>query len=97
MPPFDPSLIRSPKSRVNKVIAVIHNGLITGTNISVVELELKNGTIVFGFRWDISYWSSNPNLGYPSSRGNPTWFIIPKPAMEDLLNTLKTSLPEFDK
>ncbi|MGI4729625.1 MAG: hypothetical protein ACRYGB_13710 [Janthinobacterium lividum] len=89
MPPFDPRKVDSPKSRIKRVVTVIDDGISSRTDISIVELELKNGENPFGFRWNVSNWSPNPDLGFPSSRGKPTWFIVPKDGMKNLIKTLK--------
>lgn len=96
MPRIDPLLVKSPKSRIDKVIKIVHDGAKKGTDVTIVKLKLKNGDTSFGIRWDISSWSSNPDLGYPSSRGNPTWFILPKSAMKDLLETFEIAKTDFD-
>ena len=97
MPRFAPLKVTSPKSRIAEVVEpIIHDGAKHGTNVSIVKLKLKSGDPAFGIRWDISSWSANPDLGFPSSRGKPTWFILPKSAMKSLLESLKIALPELD-
>ena len=91
MPPFLPKTVESPKSRIKEVITVIDDGVGSSTGISVVELELKNGERPFGLRWNISNWSPDPDLGFPSSRGKPTWFIVGRDEIHNFLKAINAA------
>ncbi len=67
-----------PKNRIKRVVRVLHDGTESGNEFSLAELELHDGTHLYGIRHDYSYWNdNNPELGSPSSFGRPTWFILP--------------------
>ena len=74
-----PHNVLSPKTQIKRIVSVIHDGTINGDEFSLAELELHNGDIVIGIRHDYSYWSKNPDKGYPLIMGQyPCWFILPE-------------------
>jgi hypothetical protein len=77
-----------PQTRIKNVI-VLHDGTKPPHNeFSIAKLILHNGDIVFGIRWDRNSWNAGSDEnGYPSSRGYPTWFILP-PNMKEVLSVL---------
>lgn len=76
---INPKNVISPKNKIKKIIKVIYDGGEWGS--SVCELEWQNDgepkyETEIGMRWNGSL--EHGNIGNPSSRGYPTWFIIPK-------------------
>ncbi|MEX8546612.1 MAG: hypothetical protein V5804_03340 [Mucilaginibacter sp.] len=76
IPPVD---AKHPKSRIKRVHNVLYDGTKPGNlEFSIAELELHSGKIVKGIRYDRSWWSVNPEKGYPLVQGGlPSWFILP--------------------
>lgn len=81
--PIDPHLVIYPRNRIKRLVRVLHDGtLVAPTEFSIAELELHDGTITYGIRYNENEWNEdNPDLGYPTCRpGNPTWFLLPNVA-----------------
>lgn len=63
---IDPSLVVSPKGRINN-IEVVHN--FGAYSVAIMDWDNKPA---IGTRWN-----GNNSMGTPQSRGIPTWFIMP--------------------
>lgn len=87
--PHNPIDVIFPKSKIRRVIRVLHDGTINPPHdFSIAELEFNNGTTGFGLRHNMNKWNEgNPDIGYPTCRpGNPTWFILPD--IQELLRVM---------
>ena len=66
----DPQSVISPKNKIHSEI-----------NVVIQETDFTIATFVYGetrkigIRWNET---APGNLGYPTSHGHPTWFVIPK-------------------
>ena len=69
----NPSTVKSPKDRVKDVEVVFDKGPKEGS-WSIAKLKF-DGEDAVGIRWNGEV--SKPGVGTPSSRSNPTWFIVP--------------------
>ncbi len=95
----DPSVVKSPKGAVSH-LHVIYDGGEQLSDIgdwagwSIAELEWYEEPTL-ACRWNGS--SENrevSELGNPQSRGNPTWFIIPRP-LHDAIRTRLQEAPDL--
>lgn len=76
---ISPHNVLSPKTQIKRIVKIIHDGTISGTEFSLAELELHSGDVVIGIRHDYSDWSKDPDKGFPIVRGiYPCWFILPE-------------------
>lgn len=88
--------ILSPKSKIKRVVKVLHDGAASGSEFSIVLLELQDGNMKYAMRHDSNYWNpDNIDNGYPTVRGGrPSWFILPDlGAFRDVLCNI--NLDEF--
>lgn len=69
----NPSTVKSPKDRVKDVEVVFDKGPKEGS-WSIARLKF-DGNDAVGIRWNGEV--AKPGVGTPSSRSNPTWFIVP--------------------
>ena len=90
----DPSLVKSPKGAITH-LRVIYDGGEQTTDVgdwagwSVAELEWYEEPTM-ACRWNGSSENSDvSDIGNPQSRGNPTWFIIPRPLQDAVRERLK--------
>lgn len=68
-----PETVLSPQTRVEGPVSVLAN---TGPDgYSIAEL-VYDGAEAVGMRWN---GGGGDDLGHPTSRGQPTWFILPEP------------------
>jgi hypothetical protein len=94
----NPGYVKSPKGAVTHLRVIYDGGEQTGTlgewdGWSVAELEWHEEPVV-ACRWNGSTTNGDVSeIGNPQSRGNPTWFILPKPLAEAVKARLK-SAPE---
>lgn len=81
---IDPRLVTSPKGRV-KNLAVIYDG---GEGDYAVADMLWDDEPAKGVRWNGGDGENGmfQGLGNPQSRGIPTWFILPKPLAEIIVD-----------
>lgn len=70
----DPETVQSPKGRVSNIDVVYDKGP-TDQSWSIAKLKW-DGTEALGIRWNGE--TNQPGSGTPQSRGNATWFIVPK-------------------
>ena len=90
----NPNQVKSPKGAVSH-LRIIHDG---GEQVadpsdwagwSIAELEWYEEPTL-ACRWNGSTANDNVSeIGNPQSRGNPTWFIIPKPLQDAVRARLK--------
>ena len=85
MPYTDPTTVRSPKDRVLDVDVVYDKGP-TDQSWSVARLKW-DGKDAVGIRWNGEVAQSG--VGTPSSRSNPTWFIVPDEIADTLVETAR--------
>lgn len=80
---ISPDMVISPKNMVSR-LEVVFDG---GENQWSVAKFRWDGEPVVGIRWN---GGSNdkrfPGMGNPQSRGVPTWFILPEPLADVVLN-----------
>ena len=82
----NPSTVRSPKKLVSDVEVVFDKG---PTELSWSIAKLKwDGFDAVGIRWNGEV--SKPGVGTPSSRANPTWFIVPAEIADVVVETAKS-------
>ncbi len=79
----NPATVKSPKLRVKDVNVVFDKGPKEGS-WSIARLKF-DGEDVVGIRWNGEV--SRPGVGTPSSRSNPTWFIVPDEIAEAVVET----------
>ena len=82
MPYTNPSTVRSPKDRVKDVEVIFDKGPKEGS-WSLARLKF-DGSDAVGIRWNGEV--SKPGVGTPSSRSNPTWFILPDELANEVLS-----------
>lgn len=68
---MDPNSVVSPKSRI-KNVRVIYTDKEDGFSIATLTLDGYKSRVAL--RWD----GDDGSLGFPTSHGKATWFIIPK-------------------
>src|SRR5437016_5698757 len=81
---IDPKAVISPKGLVSDVEVVFNTGPIENS-WSIATLKWGNEPAV-GIRWNGDEASG---VGNPQSRGNPTWFIVPRELAEHVLGHAK--------
>ncbi len=79
----DPNKVISPKDTIKKVKVIYDGG---DSSVSIAKIKWGKDEVI-GIRWNVGMreWN-NPDkksgtktcVGVPSSRGYPTWFILPK-------------------
>ncbi|MEO1958615.1 MAG: hypothetical protein ABGX23_03590 [Nautiliaceae bacterium] len=80
----DPNKVEHPQgSKVKKVICTCAYSGYTFSIAIVYDPKSKGNRI--GMRWDGDKENDN-DKGYPTSRGYPVWFFVPKDLEEDILN-----------
>jgi hypothetical protein len=91
----NPAQVRSPKGAVTHLRVIYDGGEQSQASDewsgwSVAELEWYEEPVM-ACRWNGSTSSEEgvSEIGNPQSRGNPTWFIIPKPLHEAIKEQLK--------
>ena len=82
----NPNQVKSPKGAVSHFRVIYDGGEQTGLSAwhgwSIAELEWYEEPVL-ACRWNGSTADSGiSEIGNPQSRGNPTWFILPKPLEE---------------
>ena len=82
----NPHTVRSPKDRVKDVEVIFDKGPRVGS-WSLAKLKF-DGSDAVGIRWNGEV--AKPGVGTPSSRSNPTWFIVPTEIAESLVETAKS-------
>jgi|GEM_PF-448755 len=82
----NPSTVISPKDRVSDVQVVFDKGPKEGS-WSIAKLKF-DGSEAVGIRWNGEV--SKPGVGTPSSRSNPTWFILPSEIADAMVETAKS-------
>lgn len=82
----NPSTVKSPKDRVKDVEVVFDKGPKEGS-WSIAKLKF-DGADAVGIRWNGEV--SKPGVGTPSSRSNPTWFILPNEIADVLVESAKS-------
>jgi hypothetical protein len=93
----DPTQVRSPKGAVTHLHVIYDGGEQTmefqWEGWSVAELEWYENPVL-AIRWNGSTSREGVSeVGNPQSRGNPTWFIVPKPLHEAIKTELKNAPP----
>jgi hypothetical protein len=91
----DPTQVRSPKGAVTHLHVIYDGGEQTThpgwEGWSVAELEWYENPVL-AIRWNGSTThASISEVGNPQSRGNPTWFILPKPLHDAVKAELKNA------
>jgi len=81
LPYIDPKDAKSPRENWT-LIDVLHNG---GPGEHAIAIGEWDGTRCLAMRWN---GNDEKPAGNPQSRGNPTWFIIPKEYNEALLEVI---------
>ena len=90
---YNPSQVTSPKDCISNVVPVFDGGI--GANPFSIALVTWDGEVRIGMRWNITLreWDdankvsgSIISVGEPNSRGYPTWFILPKVLLEQMLS-----------
>lgn len=66
---IDPYTVLSPKNKLSNLKVVINN-----KDFSIATF-IYGKTRKIGIRWNET---APGNMGYPTSHGHPTWFVIPK-------------------
>ncbi len=91
MPYVDPRMVSSPKVSITPgSVRVMHDGgewqkgdPWTGWSVAQMEWD---GSPAVGMRWN----GDASGVGNPQSRGVPTWFILPDPMAQLVLERLST-------
>jgi hypothetical protein len=89
----NPNHVKSPKGAVSHLRVIYDGGEQTGLSDwhgwSIAELEWYEEPVL-GCRWNGSTAAGGVSeIGNPQSRGNPTWFILPKPLEEAIKSQLE--------
>jgi hypothetical protein len=92
MPYTNPSTVRSPKDRVKEVKVIFDKGP-RERSWSIASLKF-DGTEAVGIRWNGEV--EKPGVGTPSSRSNPTWFIVPSEIAQSLVESARNLANEED-
>ena len=79
---MDPNMVRSPKSRLDKVEVVFDGG---ENQWSLAEIVWDKAETL-GIRWN----GNAENVGTPQSRGLATWFVLP----QELHKTIRATVEE---
>jgi hypothetical protein len=91
----NPRQVKSPKGAVTHLRVLYDGGEQTSAQEwdgwSIAELEWFEEPVL-ACRWNGSTTNDNcSEIGNPQSRGNPTWFILPKPLEEAIKRQLKNA------
>jgi hypothetical protein len=82
-----PEGVLSPRRHIKSVTIKVTRKTPKNNSYSIAEIEHRDGTVGIGIRWN-----GNPNdpkdKGYPTSRGHPVWFELPREMGLDLLDSL---------
>ena len=84
----DPNTVLSPKGSI-KDLEVIYNG---GENSWSLARMKWDDSPVIAMRWNGGSSNRRPSIGNPSSRGYPTWFVVPDNVGEAIESMLKPAL-----
>jgi hypothetical protein len=84
----DPKTVLSPKGSITD-LDVIHDG---GENSWSLARMKWDGSPVIAMRWNGGLVNGIPSIGNPSSRGYPTWFVVPDEVGEAIEKLLKPAL-----
>ena len=74
----EPQTVRAPKASVRSVEVLYDQG---PGEWSVARIDWE-GSECIGMRWN---GGEGPGIGNPQSRGNATWFIVPQPLQQVVL------------
>jgi hypothetical protein len=89
----DPKTVLSPKASVRDLKVVFDGGLWDDAKPDwsgwSVATMLWDGDFAVGVRWNGRL---GEGVGNPQSRGLPTWFILPRPFMQDVLDRVDDHL-----
>ena len=88
MPYVDPKTVLSPRTRLKEIIEVLHDGgpgAVPWANWSAAILDWE-GEPCLGLRWN---GDDDSSVGNPQSRGQATWFIVPKELSDTVLKKLQ--------
>jgi hypothetical protein len=86
VPYVDPHTVLSPRSRLREIVEVLHDdgpSCPYGWSAAVLDWD---GERCLGLRWN---GGDDSAVGNPQSRGQATWFIVPKPLSETVLRKLQ--------
>jgi len=91
----NPGYVKSPKGAVTHLRVLYDGGEQTGAlewdGWSIAELEWHEKPVL-ACRWNGSTTNGEfSEIGNPQSRGNPTWFILPKPLADVIRAQLKNA------
>jgi hypothetical protein len=92
----NPSSVKSPKGAVTHLRVLYDGGEQTAASggwdgWSVAELEWREEPVI-ACRWNGSTNNGDVSeIGNPQSRGNPTWFVLPKPLAGAIKAQLKSA------
>jgi hypothetical protein len=91
----NPEYVKSPKGAVTHLRVLYDGGEQTGAlewdGWSIAELEWYEKPVL-ACRWNGSTTNGEVSeIGNPQSRGNPTWFILPKPLADTIRAQLKNA------
>jgi hypothetical protein len=91
---YNPSEVKSPKKHVSNVRVTFDGGIYGDKPYSIARISWS-GEEKIAMRWNINAneWSDPDKasgqkkcLGEPSSRGYPTWFVLPNELLSALLS-----------
>ena len=81
---IDPRTVCAPKAFVRSVeVLYNYNRPTNGWSVARINWD---GTETIGIRWN---GDENSGIGNPQSRGNATWFIVPEPLQQTILEKIE--------
>lgn len=85
---IDPKTVLSPKGSI-KDLEIIHDGGEHGWSLARMKWD---DSPVVAMRWNGGSVNGIPSIGNPSSRGYPTWFVVPDEVGDVIERMLKPAL-----
>lgn len=79
----DPHTVISPRGRLREVVEVLHDGGPDSWSAAMLDWD---GQHCLGLRWNGGDGSA---VGSPQSRGQATWFLVPQPLFDTVLEKLQ--------
>jgi hypothetical protein len=83
MPYIDPHSVLSPRTRLKEVVEVLHDGGPDSWSAAMLDWD---GEQCLGLRWN---GGDDSAVGSPQSRGQATWFIVPRELFGTVLEKLQ--------
>jgi hypothetical protein len=84
----DPRTVLSPRGSI-KDLQIIYDGKENGWSLARMKWD---GSPVMAMRWNGGSVNGIPSIGNPSSRGYPTWFVVPDDVGAAIEKMLKPAL-----